>query len=175
MGTKSLLLKFTIAILFLLSVVLADEHKVGAHNIGAAAGFVTGYGLSYRQWIGKYGVQATCAPYYEKNPDRTNYSVSFGVTGLRTLIEANFVNLFLYAGPHFWYGYNRGIEYDNNGDSMGIHTSREKMLFAGGGPGIDFHFWKLSFNVMVGLAFHSDFDASVGINFTGETGLYYSF
>jgi hypothetical protein len=175
MGKNSLPMKFAIAILFLLSVVLADENKVGAHNIGAAAGFVTGYGLSYRQWFDKNGMQVTCAPFYDKNNDHTGYSLSIGATYLRTLIEAKFVNLFLYAGPHFWYGYNKGMEYDNNGDSVGVHITREKMLFAGGGPGIDFHFWKLSFNVMVGLAFHTDFDASAGINFTGETGLYYSF
>ncbi len=50
------------------------------------------------------------------------------------------------------------------------------MLFVGGGPGIDFHFLRISFNIMFGFAYHHDFSGSEsGINFTGETALYYSF
>jgi hypothetical protein len=175
MGIKSLVLKSGIAVLFLLSAVFADENKVGTYNIGAAAGFVTGYGLSYRQWFGKWGAQATFAPFYDKNQYHTNYSLSIGVTALRMLIEAKFVNLFLYAGPHFWYNYNRvsNQDYPDPANPNGI--TKDRMLFVGAGPGFDFHFWKLSFNLMAGLAFHSDLDANAGINFTGETGLYYSF
>ena len=161
-----------------LSSVRADENKVGTYNIGLGAGFVTGYGLSYRQWFGKNGVQVTLAPYYSNDTTETNFTMSFGVVGLRMLKEARFVNLFAYYGAHFWYSYDKQTEpiytYPVVGTGQTTFT-KTKRLFAGGGPGLDIHFWKLSFNVMFGLAFTTEFDKSTGINFTGETGLYYSF
>jgi hypothetical protein len=160
-----------------LSSVFADENKVGTYNIGVAAGFVTGYGLSYRQWFGKNGVQVTLAPYYSNDTTETNFTMSFGVVGLRMLKEARFVNLFAYYGAHFWYSYDKRTDNFVGPPPYVPQTTitNTKRVFAGGGPGLDIHFWKLSFNVMFGLAFTTDFDKSTGINFTGETGLYYSF
>lgn len=170
------------AVVFLVSLSLssgfADENKVGAYNIGAAAGFVTGYGLSYRQWFGKNGAQVTLAPFYSSDSMETNFTMSVGAIGLRMLKEARFVNLFAYYGAHFWYSNDKRREYSGpvlvTNDYQYSYT-KDKLLFIGGGPGLDIHFWKLSFNVMFGLAYRSDLAGSNGINFTGETGLYYSF
>jgi hypothetical protein len=171
---KSYLLK-TLFILFLSTpCIFADSNKVGTYNVGAAAGWVTGYGLSYRQWFNKNGIQLTIAPYYSKDSNQTSYSLSFGVTGLRIIKEAKNVNLFVYCGPHFWYYYQKYQPNYYNSLSMNTIT-RNKLLFLGGGPGIDFHFWKLSFNLMVGLAFTTNFGNSTGFQPTGETGIYYSF
>ncbi len=154
----------------------ADENKVGPYNIGVGAGFVTGYGLSYRQWFGKNGAQVTLAPFYSSDTMETDFTMSFGLVGLRMLKEARFVNLFAYYGAHFWYMNHKWKEF--NGPQMSEwnwHYDKTKRIFAGGGPGLDLHFWKLSINFMFGLAFTSDLEKSTGINFTGETGLYYSF
>jgi len=161
-----------------LSTSFADENKVGTYNIGLAAGFVTGYGLSYRQWFGKNGVQITLAPYYSSDTTKTDFSMSFGVVGLRMLKEARFVNLFAYYGAHYWYSHLKEttiLENNPNAPSAQTTYTTSKRIYAGGGPGLDIHFWKLSFNIMFGLAFTSDLDQSTGIQFTGETGLYYSF
>jgi hypothetical protein len=176
MNIKSFLLK-TPFILFLSTFcIFADSNKVGTYNVGAAAGWVTGYGLSYRQWFNKNGIQLTMAPYYNNNANETNYSMSLGVTGLHIIKEANYVNLFLYYGPHFWYSYDRYPTYSYYPSTSSNDTIiRNKLLFLGGGPGFDFHFWRMSFNLMFGLAFRTDFKDNSGIQFTGETSLYYSF
>jgi hypothetical protein len=162
-----------------LSSAFADENKVGTYNIGLGAGFVTGYGLSYRQWFGKNGVQVTLAPYYSNDTTETNFTTSFGVVGLRMLKEARFVNLFAYYGGQYWYSYDKqSALFYSYPDGPTIQTAtitKTKRIFVGGGPGLDIHFWKLSFNVMFGLAFTSDLDKTTGVQFTGETGLYYSF
>jgi hypothetical protein len=160
-----------------LSSVFADENRVGTYNIGAAAGFVTGYGLSYRQWLGKNGFQVTLAPYYSSDTIETNFTMSIGAVGLRMLKEARYVNLFAYYGAHFWYSHDKRTDNFVGGPPFVPQTTytTTKRIFAGGGPGLDIHFWKLSFNLMFGLAFTTDTDKSAGINFTGETGLYYSF
>ena len=172
---KTLLLKGSIVVAVSLTIVYADANTVGKNNIGAGAGFVTGYGLSYRHWFNKNGIQATFAPYYSKDKNETDYSLSVGVTGLHTLKEAKYVNLLVYFGPHFWYNHQKGpmVHYD---ETTGYSDNfSEKFLFFGGGPGFDFHFWKMSFNLMFGLAGRTNFENNSGIQFTGEAGLYYSF
>ena len=178
MTIKSLVLIASLLVSLGLSSAFADENKVSDHNIGVAAGFVTGYGLSYRQWFGKNGVQVTLAPYYSNDTMETNFTMSFGAVGLRMLKEARFVNLFAYYGAHAWYMNDKRLEYDGyypqqtNGHWV---YDKQKRLFVGGGPGMDIHFWRLSFNLMFGLAFSTDFVKSTGVSFSGETGLYYSF
>jgi hypothetical protein len=159
------------------SILYADADKVGTYNIGAGAGFVTGYGLSYRQWFNANGLQVTFSPYYNTDDYSTEAIFSVGATGLRMIKEAKYVNLFGYYGAHFWYDYSSykggleaGVPY-----SYSSSSTERKLLFLGGGPGFDFHFWRISFNLMFGLAFRSDFKGNTGMNFTGETALYYSF
>ncbi len=81
----------------------ADMNKVGTHNLGAGAGFVTGYGLSYRQWFEKNGIQLTAAPFYNKTDYDERTVISCGVTALRIFKEAKLVNLIGYLGPHYFY------------------------------------------------------------------------
>ena len=147
--------------MLLITIAFADENKVGNYNVGAAAGFVTGYGLSFRQWFNRNGYQVTFSPYYAKDGNQSSTNVSLGLVGLRIFHQANFINLIGYYGGQYIY----------NSSSF----SKTDLLFLGGGPGLDFHFWKMSFNLMFGLAYHTDFSNSSGVNFTGETALYYSF
>lgn len=178
MNQKLLVCKSSIVLLLLLSAVFSDDLNIGKHNVGIAAGFVTGYGLSYRQWFNKNGVQVTMSPYYASDSVETNFTMSFGVIGLRMLKEARVVNLFMYYGAHFWYSYDKQKEYvyfNPQGPVDQYTYTKDKKIFIGGGPGFDIHFWRLSFNLMFGIAFHTNTSNSSGINITGETGLYYSF
>ena len=178
MNIKSAILTALLLIAFCLSTVFADENKVGTYNIGVGAGFVTGYGLSYRQWFGQNGVQLTLSPYYSSDSLSTSFTMSIGLVGLRMIKESRFVNLFAYYGTHFWYSYDKSTSYiytNYSNVTKQLVITKDKKLFVGGGPGLDIHFWKLSLNVMCGLAFSSDLSQSAGLNFSGETGLYYSF
>jgi len=172
---------FKVAIVIILSwaFIYAESTTVGHHNVGVGAGFVTGYGLSYLQWYNKNGIQVTFAHYYNQDTNETYYSMSLGITGLRNLMEAKVVNLFVYYGPHFWYSYDsKHYPYylsSNPYPPYPTETNISKRLFVGGGPGFDFHFWRMSFNLMFGLAFTTDLENSNGVTFTGETGLYYTF
>jgi hypothetical protein len=163
-------------ILLLSAVSFSDINKVGDHNIGAAAGFITGYGLSYRQWIGKWGFQVTTSPFYNKNDERTTTNISLGITGLRILKEAKLVNLLLYCGPHFVYD---ELTYNNRDYKTTMYTTTDessRLLFFGAGPGLDFHFFRLSISLMCGIVGRYEFiEDSGGVNFSGEAAIYYSF
>ena len=124
------------------------------------AGFTTGYGLSYRFWPGKLGLQGTFAPY--SNQDMSDYSI--GVTLLFKLVETEKVNLLLYQGNHYIY---RKHKYDNSDDVNTRHFNN------GLGIGIEFIILKrVSFNLMGGYAGYRNFER---IAPTGETGLYFRF
>ncbi len=132
-------------------------------GVGAAAGFSTGYGLSFRYWPGNWGIQLTTAPYY--TPD--DATISFGATALRSLTYDRKVDLFLYIGNHLLY--ESYTDYWDNGDHQQYLT-----WIIGAGPGFEFTiFDRASFNVMFGIA--SYFDGELMINMTVETGLYYTF
>ncbi len=178
--------RFAVLLFFCLSVKnsFGDINAVGNRNIGAAAGFVTGYGLSYRQWIGTWGFQLTTAPYYQKSENSSDALISFGITALKKIKEARLVNLFGYLGPHFHFYEDRYTflnpgPYEPYGSNAPVkHTSYSghKILFLGGGPGIDFHFLRISFSLMFGITSQFDFDTNdSAVHMTGESALYYSF
>lgn len=149
---------------------LGSVDKVGDHNIGVGAGFVTGYGISYRQWLGTYGYQITTTPFYNKTDDNSFFSLSMGATGLRMLKEARVVNLFGYFGPHLFF--SRNAQTSLPAENVDI----TKMLFVGGGSGLDFHFSSVSLNLMFGVMGRTAFGKSdAGISLTGEVSVYYSF
>ncbi|MBN1756824.1 MAG: hypothetical protein JW863_00815 [Chitinispirillaceae bacterium] len=157
----------------------ADLNKVGDHNVGAAAGFVTGYGLSYRQWIRDWGFQLTTAPFHQESENSSSTQISLGITALRKIKEAKLLNLFAYLGPHYhFYRYtDTYLTYTPYGPpEKHTNISTNRVLFVGGGPGIDFHFLRISFSMMFGIAGHHDFDTNEsGMHLTGETALFYSF
>jgi hypothetical protein len=180
-------LKGSILVIISLSIVFtvfADDDTVGTYNIGIGAGFVTGYGLSYRQWFHRNGLQATITPYYYKQQNSKNSNLSFGLTGLHIFNQAKYINLIGYAGAHFWYYYSES-QYNNYTYNDPYATNptytpvknieKDKKLFIGAGPGFDFHMWKISCNIMFGIAYQTNFGNTAGITPTGEAGAYYSF
>ena len=145
------------------------------HEIGMAAGWSTGYGISYRFWPGKFGFQLTTTPHFEKE-----YSTaSFGLTGLMTLSEISWMKMFLYLGNH--YVYKRNVEYyyyDDNGNRLEYTEPKNSSYgryIIGIGPGFEFLLGgKFGLNLMFG--FRSDWSPhEYKISITGETGFYYRF
>jgi len=151
------------------------QSEIQKHEIGMAAGWSTGYGISYRYWPGKFGIQLTTTPYFEKE-----YSTaSFGVTGLMSLSEIPWMRVYLYLGNH--YMYYRQLDYyiwDNNGNLIELqnpNNSSYGRYIVGIGPGFEFLLGKkFGLNLMFG--FRSDWSTyEYKISITGETGLYYRF
>ncbi len=165
-----------------------EKSNIYSNNIGVCAGFVTGFGLSYRHWFpGGNGFQVTVFPYYDvdEEPHYDKYViVSAGVTGLRAIHLERPVNLFFYYGLHYYYYYNHdsygyiGSEYDEETGRYrsiyGQHLHKEQQLYLGCGPGIDIHFWRLSLNIMVGFAGRLELPDGFGINPSAEGALYYT-
>ncbi|MFO7754809.1 MAG: hypothetical protein ACQERS_15055 [Bacteroidota bacterium] len=140
-----------------------EEFKFG---IGAAAGFSTGYGLSFRYWPTDWGLQLTTAPYYSNN----DAQISFGATTLKTIKDDGRIKLFMYWGNHILYekySYYYNYPYDEE-------TDKYTTWISGIGPGFEFTFLdKVSFNLMFGIATYVERDFM--LNMTAETGLYYKF
>ncbi|MDD4031975.1 MAG: hypothetical protein PHG29_06510 [Prolixibacteraceae bacterium] len=132
-----------------------------AHSLGVAAGETTGYGISYRYWPEKFGVQGTFSPYSDEWG--SNYSV--GVSLLYKIVQTEKVNFFLYQGNHYLYTREK---YDNNDyEIVNNHFNN------GIGFGVEFIILKrVSLNLMGGYAGFENFRR---IGFTGETGLYFMF
>ncbi len=153
---KSLLFFF---ILIEISPVQAQNETDYKHAFGVAAGFTTGYGLSYRFTPNKFGIQATFAPYVDN--EREMFSI--GITFLYIIVKAENLNLFLYQGNQYFYNKKKLTtpievnEYFNNGIGIGLEFTFQK---------------RFGFNIMGGYAGYEDFNK---INFTGETALFFRF
>ena len=114
----------------------APQYK---NYFGFAAGFTTGYGISYRRVLtDKWRLQINFAPFYKttKNRDNVNYwdypeyispdglnstsidsgtfnsgTVSLGLTGLRTVVEGRFFRALLYTGLNVLSHYENSTYY----------------------------------------------------------------
>ncbi|MFP4664543.1 MAG: hypothetical protein ACLFM1_08950 [Bacteroidales bacterium] len=124
------------------------------HGIGAAAGFTTGYGLSYRYYMDRWAFQGTFAPIVEGT---NNMTFSTGLTFMYRLADTEFVNLYLYESNHWHYLKN---EWDSNFtpyNSNEVHTNysmdMENYIHSGIGVGFEFILWdRISFNLMTGYS-----------------------
>ena len=136
-----------------------------SHNLGFAAGFSTGYGLSYRFTPNRFGLQATFAPYTDSDQTR----ISAGLTFLYFLFQAGKSALFLYQGNHVMHrSYDAYVSYGSPAERM-----HETESVHGLGIGMEFIFGqRVGLNLMGGYALYDDPE---GIGFTGEAGLYYKF
>ncbi len=140
------------------------------HQFGAAAGFSTGYGLSYRYWPGNWGIQGTFAPYYDNTAGPT---ISLGITGLRLIEDNGWSRFFVYLGNHLH------IDSDSDGSYDPAQEPEYRQITTyvlGVGPGIEFLIKRrLGINLMFGVALFTDSDGYVMTHLTGETGIYYRF
>ncbi len=117
------------------------------HNVGGAAGFISGYGLTYRQWIpqSNHGFQATFIPVATVDDYERMFNVSLGGMGLYSAHETKHSNLFGYYGAHY-----NGL-YERN-QWIVFNQRTEHNLFTGGGIGFELHFWNINYTLMFGYA-----------------------
>src|SRR5205823_4472520 len=73
------------------------------HSLGMAAGYTTGYGLSYRFMPQKFGAQLAFAPYKSGKGSAQTETYNIGLTFLYNLVESKVVNLFIYEGNSYTY------------------------------------------------------------------------
>ena len=163
---------FFIITLLIIPLVLSAQEKndssvasPGEHELGVAAGFTTGYGLSYRYSPSDFGIQATFAPF--KNNTLVRYSA--GLTFMYRLVEGEKTHLFLYQGNHFLYRRQRPGKYYPR-------TNQERIRrYFNNGLGFGFQFIivdRVEFSLMGGYGAFDDFER---YNLTGEAGLFYRF
>lgn len=135
------------------------------HGLGAAAGFTTGYGLSYRYHLPKYRFQVTFAPIIDEN----STDISLGLTAMYNLIDANKTTLYLYLGNHYLYNKYSWYDYTTQGyDDEHIDTD----IYHGIGFGIEGKIWeRLSVNLMGGYAVKNYSQ----VHLTIEGGIFYLF
>jgi len=143
-----------------------NEYK---HSLGLAAGFTTGYGLSYRFLPKKFGVQATFAPF--NNDNVSQYSA--GLTFLWKLTETHCADLFIYESTHFFYR----KEYHNNDFWSSYYAednggSLTRQVNCGFGAGVEFKMGRVNFDLMIGYAGYQGFKK---VNLTAESGIYFIF
>ena len=130
------------------------------HHIGMSAGVTTGFGLSYRYWPSKLGVQLTALPTMSQN---NGSLTSVGLTVLYILKDREKIDLYAYLGNSILY-------FKENNTSDLVYNS-------GLGFGLKFDiFDELNINTQFGygginLANKNRMNFSI----IGELGLYYHF
>lgn len=131
-----------------------------AHGMGFAAGYVSGYGLSYRYWPGDWGIQITLSPVISSQSSL----VSAGVNILKTMYEGRFTRLYLYGGVSAFYTRS---DYLND---LSIH--------AGIGNGVEITlFNNIGINIQGGARYFINQNAGsyYGVNLSAEGGVFYRF
>ena len=174
MKSMRILLLYCIMFTVCVSGVSAEDEPANSeeyrHGIGFAAGFVTGYGLSYRYLGEKFNFQFTFAPYVGGD----EVVISTGTAVLRNLYIGDTSRLFLYSGLHYWYH-----SYANQSEESEVTPdgeSNDQRLNCGIGPGIEFSITdNIVFNVMAGYAVYLRNNDATMINFTGELALFFYF
>ncbi|MEA1873793.1 MAG: hypothetical protein U9N51_05115 [Bacteroidota bacterium] len=128
-----------------------EIHSLGKHGIGIAAGFTTGFGLSYRHYFDKFRVQLTFGPAITLD----DFYASVGLGLMYELGNSEKTSFYLYQGSHL------------------LYDSYETYAFFGVGIGLEFVVFKqLSYNIMLGYAAWENFERFLP---TGEMGFYYRF
>ncbi len=158
---KTKILFLAILCLFAVSISAQENNSVerqtySKHNIGLGAGLSTGFGLSYRYFPKRFGVQANIGTF--KPTDRV---YSGGITFLLKIAESKVINLFLYQGNH-------ALNYKI------AEASDESIYFTNGiGVGTELKIAdKIGLNLMCGYAAIDNFTDHF---ITLETGIYYKF
>lgn len=138
------------------------------HHIGFSYGTTTGYGLSYRFWPKKLGVQITTLPIIKSGNFQFGIkkSLNIGISGLYTLKDNKFVDLYTYLG-------NVITLEEYYGDFPPYSTTQPRYNI-GVGLGMKFEFLQdLNFNIQYGYGLYNIASEYLYTDFTGEIGLYY--
>jgi len=155
--------------------------KKSAHYFGIHAGTTTAYGLSYRYWPKRFGIEFTTLPTFKKiNPldkKMINSKISTGLSVLFKIKESKVVDLFTYVG-----GFSLFEKHHESYYIQDTHTTeylkKEKLdINIGLGLGARFKFLEvLDFNLQLGYGIYKINQANNLYSLvTGEVGLYYNF
>ncbi len=173
---KKLLLLLTFTFIFtayLFSETPKVEDENLPHYIGAAAGFSTGYGLSYRYWPGDLGLQVVFTPIATSE----DLMFNLGTAGFKTLHETKYTRLFLYLAANGTYANGEETIWADEEPYEEISSKRvDSFEFATGiGPGLEIYLFK---NIVIDLMFGFKFGLGgydSGLGFSAEGGIYYRF
>ncbi len=208
-------LKWTVVLLSLVSLSFAssDSSETGSsysevtskrysNYIGVAAGLTSGYGLSYKRWFDKWGVQLTLFPWYEeeKYSDKTDDSYyydrdsgysnnGYGSIGLllyRSLLESKYIRFCAYGGGNCYLEYKKYNYYSHTwdysygkGDYVLTHYTGKKLtntLSLGVGCGAEFYIWRFGFHGLAGVRGSNRFpDNLKSLGLTAEAGAFFRF
>ncbi len=154
---KKILFSVSLAIFSFSSI--AQDDNPSPHHFGVSAGLTTGFGISYRYWPSKFGLQITALPTVIQN----NGSVtSFGASVLYMLKDKEKLDLYGYFGNSILY-----IKGSNNNNSNLTYNT-------GLGLGVKFKiFDELNINTQVGYGGLDLSNGSPIFSIVGEIGLYY--
>lgn len=160
--------KWILVLTVLLGCLLGAQDKI--HYVGAGGGITVGYGLTYRYWPDRFGVQGTFSPFW----DGSELLLNFGTAGFMTLHETEATRLFLYAGGHYTFrSYEEEIWSDDYLTLLGTEKKLRHDWGIGLGPGIEvFFFENLALDIMFGYGFNTDMG---NLGFTAEGFLSYRF
>ncbi len=163
----ALVLCFTFAISYAQSLNdISTPEKKRNHSLGMHAGSTTGYGVSYRYWPDKLGLQVTLFPFISSD----NSYLSLGISGLMKVHELEKLDVFLYLGNHFRYSQDK-YYYDFNQYEFDNYLNWS----IGFGGGLNIRIAKiLRLSVMTGLG-NYDILNNYQLTFAGELGFYYTF
>lgn len=142
-----------------------DSEKVEYHHaLGGAAGYTTGYGLSYRYYNNRFFAQATFAPYMTED----NARISAGIAFMYRVSDNEIANLFLYQANHYYYTKSTDYSYYSGDRTVDEHHQVNNGL----GFGMEFSVDQVVLSIMTGFAAYDNF-TQMGL--TGEIGVYYKF
>lgn len=145
-------------------------YKSWKNGLGFSAGYSTGWGMSYRHYFNKFGMQATLGPYVTKD----DANVSVGLSFLYDLVKTEKTTFFLYQGNNFMYQKYREYNYDpyTYMETRG-KIVKDYNLVHGLGIGYEIVvFERIGLSFMGGYAAGDFFES---INFTGEIAALYRF
>jgi hypothetical protein len=126
------------------------------HYFGIGAGFVTGFGLSYRYWPENLGIQVDLCPVLSL--ERSLFSI--GVSGLYAIKRLPTTSFFIYAGGNYFKEKDGYYESDRFG--------------LGGGFGVEFGRSNLCFDLQCGFQYFNGTNIqNYGLYPSGEIALYY--
>ncbi len=146
---------------------IAVSNKRFSNSIGFGAGFTTGFGISYRYFGKKNGVQINFFPLIEKS-NRTEL-VSAGVTLLHKIVEAKKINLYLYLANSYLYSNLPNNNYNTN---VTNYVATEKWN-TGIGTGFEWDSQRsIVLDLMGGFAQYNSFNT---ITLTAEFAIYCRF
>jgi hypothetical protein len=158
-----------------------------SHYLGGAAGYTSGYGLSYKYWHKeKWGFQVAAMPYYKEfvYPEDDNHSLystsvidgkktvttaSFGVLLLKNLVELKYLRFLMYTGGNTHYKYeksdytevDRTYDYNSSryvGDTTNVSRRRKSQkVTLGLGAGAEWYIWRFGFHLLFGISGSNDF------------------